>query len=546
MMVRAMRRISAAWPTASLSVHVDDFAHDFVATSRRECVRGFAAVGQMLTREIQEGLELPFAPSKSVLMGNDMLAIKPAQRHVGAVAGVAHKSVRRLGYDLSVCMRYKSTAVRNNRTKQARKRAARAKNIFGKSPHRKLFVAGVQPQATFGSEASLWPVSAVRALRVDGLKAVCHFVPGTSLDLAWLLEPKGHDPGFALLIAPVLRWAKEWWLATTPQLSSTAHLSPPTLVNAYQVAKDEYDLVVAADLSLAELAVFPVSRLASDPITAAIHSCRMLGWDLSSTQTVTDHAGNQTNLACGSPALIRHMALARYEEVLHIRVAQAAQVEVGSFSMFVARRVLCSARLSAQEARCLRQCLLSGLFTRVRANQFGYGICPNCPLCGVPDTSHHRIWICPYARHVRDDVFGADIIARAANTVTYEFARSWLAPLIGFSKHDGERFYYFNDGQRVDEEHFKGFEAGLPFYQDGSCLASSHPLLASAGSATCQLRQDGSRGAGICCSLGHDLPQLASLAEHHAMLMTSCNALDRDSRVVVDCSSCSCVACQRS
>ena len=52
-------------------------------------------------------------------------------------------------------------------------------------------------------------------------------------------------------------------------------LSPKELVSAYRHVKPVYDTVVHHSLSLGEVCAISHSKLAKDPITAAIHSARM-------------------------------------------------------------------------------------------------------------------------------------------------------------------------------------------------------------------------------------------------------------------------------
>ena len=155
--------------------------------------------------------------------------------------------------------------------------------------------------------------------------------------------------------------------------------------------------------------------------------------------------------------------------------------------------------------------------------------------CGVADTQHHRAWICPYASHIRSELFTEEQIYKASITHDFKHDQAWLPPLPVFHKHDVEIFAYFNGGQRVTAEVFVGFTAtNGEIFVDGWCFDSIHPNISTAGAAAVQVDEDGHVVAAIWVSIPVDLPQNAAVGEHLAILLASVHARD-PCVVVTDC-----------
>ena len=143
-----------------------------------------------------------------------------------------------------------------------------------------------------------------------------HFVPGTNINLAWHLQPCAKDPAASILMAPLLRLAKEWWLLTTPEVYVPDALPPPMLVQAFEQAHGKYLQLVPESVNYINLYNMSVASLSTDPITAAIHAARLLGWHFTNCQSLRTHDDQELCFTDGTPAMLAHMIHARYHDVL--------------------------------------------------------------------------------------------------------------------------------------------------------------------------------------------------------------------------------------
>ena len=80
---------------------------------------------------------------------------------------------------------------------------------------RKLFAGGAQAVAAYGCEVAALTEQQMTALARAQLQAMGHYKPGMDMDMAYAVLGM-VNPRHQLVIAPALRYAREWWLAMHP------------------------------------------------------------------------------------------------------------------------------------------------------------------------------------------------------------------------------------------------------------------------------------------------------------------------------------------
>ena len=152
-------------------------------------------------------------------------------------------------------------------------------------------------------------------MRASALRAAGRFVIGVDPNLLWLVSDPTKDPALFVTLAPVLRLCKEWWMALGPKRHSDA-FSPKELCQAFREVHEAYVLVIPDSAPLHEVWDVSHSKLGRDPITAAIHGVRKLGWIFRGPQEVAQHDGTIVNIALGTPALLRNIVTKQWPRVL--------------------------------------------------------------------------------------------------------------------------------------------------------------------------------------------------------------------------------------
>ena len=350
----------AMHPGPGLSIHVDDFKESATNEGPAEAVGELCRRVASLVDRFERNLELPFGKGKTNIIGNSEEATRMATEALGVWAGGgASQQVRRLGYDYQLGSRRGRRPVEAIKTiAKGRSRCLRFRAPLGKKKIRyvPIFTAGVLPAALFGAEVVPLPGRELRVLANDGLRAAGFRFAGADTSLLTMcIDPKAC-PVYRAAAAPVLRWAREWWLAGRERVHRPEDCpSFPELVRAHDIGK-HYSLEG------------PYRLWPKDPVAALRAAIRVFGWGWPSAGFFTDRQGVELQLAFGSPAWLESYLRRDYIAALEKKVVDkhlpgggGEEVSFETFRRLVGSRAARSPDQSGR--RCLVQCQAGALLT---------------------------------------------------------------------------------------------------------------------------------------------------------------------------------------
>ena len=300
------------------------------------------------------------------------------------------------------------------KTRVGRLRILRA---AGGARTRLIASAGLAPQAGYGTDLAGLSNAELLTLRRCLVVGSGPKAQGRSLEAVLLLE---GDSAWSSAMAPVVRWAREVWFAST---GVGGGFSLPQLLECF--------------------AAFDRRRPSTwkhvrGPMAAAWLSLRRVGWQWPSAFTLINEDGVEVVLTKWTPKALQDMLRISLRRKLEERMAArlAAKGWRGADGGLVQPRVsmgpvlkLCRARKHPLEPRnrgCLLAVAAGGLWTQSRLADAGYATSALCPLCKAAiDTEHHRWWHCPASQAARDSIAGEDLQrrARAAGKDSLLFSR---------------------------------------------------------------------------------------------------------------------------
>ena len=170
---------------------------------------------------VLERLHLPRAEDKACTVGSSAAVVTGLVEVLGPLAGTAAKSVRKLGYDYSGGRGARRGGRQTMRARYAHaRRKLRRINLLRRKGRgqSKLVYAGARPTAEYGAEVGGAPPDLLHRFAAGCSTAAGFGGPGADHNLAWALgRPDGvFSPEVAVTIAPAVRYAKEWWMASSP------------------------------------------------------------------------------------------------------------------------------------------------------------------------------------------------------------------------------------------------------------------------------------------------------------------------------------------
>ncbi len=290
-----------------------------------------------------------------------------------------------------------------------RKRLKQVQQAIG-TRARKIFVAGVQPAATYG--AQLWGLDDGEVSRLRRVAAAALRPQGRGRSLqATLLW---HDlPTAAAELAPLLQLARATWDAvTTREAAQERGASIADIRRWWQAASGQFGpLVKKYEQRAAEArqrgASIPLSatrslwRSIKGPLGAAAMTAARIGWKFGDPFCLLDQNGTDFMLTNTSPALVRKLATEALRANLERNVAEKWAVDEHHFSGrracfdFVTAGVKACKDLTPHQRGIMRAVACGALMTGSRAAKMGYLVSGLCPLCGeAPDTLTHRVYEC--------------------------------------------------------------------------------------------------------------------------------------------------------
>ena len=234
-----MRRI----PEARALRHVDDLAAGVSSGTLAGLERGVVVLHTDLKGVFQE-LGLPLAEDKLALIASSRAAMTRLRANRVLRDLLPEQAVKKLGYDYIAGNRAAKgrSHVRRGRIQAAMGRLKRIRWLRRASGKQsKLVYTGAIPAAFYGSEVtgcppSRWHCFRARAASVCGLGGG----GGANLDLVWQLARRGgvNDPGAQALVAPLVRYVKEWWLQASEKASlGRVALRPEELLEGFRRAQ---------------------------------------------------------------------------------------------------------------------------------------------------------------------------------------------------------------------------------------------------------------------------------------------------------------------
>ena len=396
-MIGHMRRI----PEARALLHVDDLAAGVSSGTLAGLERGLVVLHTDLKGVFQE-LGLPLAEDKLALIASSRAAMTRLRANRVLRDLLPEQAVKKLGYDYVAGNRAAKgrSHVRRGRIQAAMgrlKRIHRLRRASGKQS--KLVYTGAIPAAFYGSEVTGCPPSRLHCFRARAA-SVCGLGGGggANLDLVWQLARRGgvNDPGAQVLVAPLVRYVKEWWLQASEKASlRRVALRPEELLEGFRQAQ----------CRLAKSTNW--TKISYDPIALALLAASKVGWTWKNAIEFIDHDGQPRNIALASPAAVRQLYHEAWEKratcgaLLRLRkdlvpATELRALETDGIWLEPVRKVLFQKgreAISCKAKACLRAAFTGKDWTGAALARRGYCISGVCfhPECGQPDTLFHRI-----------------------------------------------------------------------------------------------------------------------------------------------------------
>ena len=239
-MLEASNKVLMSFPDLILSIHIDDLSAAIRRKKAQDAAAALQKAAAMLIVEFKIELELPFAPDKAFLIGNNSDVVRLGQKALAKYAGQEGRTVKRLGTDHA--LDGQSTAgVQVARFAKNWKRKPSIRNIQTKAnPQVQVFTCGIVPSVSFGCELTTPPPALLRNMRTWALDVRRQPTSFMNRDVAFAVIGAEHDPACAMHLLCLARYHREWWELPWERRHRDA-LRPIELTEAYQAALKYYD-----------------------------------------------------------------------------------------------------------------------------------------------------------------------------------------------------------------------------------------------------------------------------------------------------------------
>ena len=215
--------LQIAHPPSTICLHVDDLCLTATGDTNDEVLCEADSMVAMAIQEFTEIKKLPFADDKTFVISSDAALTKAAAKNILPSASGAD-TVRRLGvdYTLAAVATKKGDAMPIYK-KRIRGVAAKVRRLRAIAPEGapRLFSAGIIPSALYGAEHFAVPAKDIAMLQKQAVRCSNVRPFGVPTTLGLLAIHTDNDPSFRARSAPLLRWAREIWLATDPRQKTT-------------------------------------------------------------------------------------------------------------------------------------------------------------------------------------------------------------------------------------------------------------------------------------------------------------------------------------
>jgi hypothetical protein len=239
--------------------------------------------------KVEEDLGLTFATEKTFVVASSYDLAKAVVTHALPFA-TPSRTVRRLGVDYSLPTRHSRAAsaipVYKARLKQAKIKSGRLRGFAPKGAPR-IFTVGVLPSVLYGAEHFFVPPKDLDKLQKQSASCGAVRPMGVAAAFKMLAQPTANGRVFMARSAPVIRWAREVWIATGP-----AHLRPPDTLTGVELHQ-------AATLAGGDRA------LPQGPLLALRESLNWCRWTCPKAHIMITSALTELDLTVGSPAMLR-------------------------------------------------------------------------------------------------------------------------------------------------------------------------------------------------------------------------------------------------
>ena len=383
------------------SVALDFFVDDAVVSGTGPSASGVAASVSGSASDLVRALEadrLGIASEKTAVVSSSICCAKKVARALRLPSSVVSKSAKDLGVDFSAGNRLSlaNLSVFGKRRKKARFRVNKVA-LFAKAKRSasKLYFTGALPESSYGVEVVGASDAVLTAFRRDAAKCLGISGHRRSLDLTFGLM-HWQDPAAKAAVAPLVRYAKEVWLASSAAADPSA-IKYATLVRGF------HSVVLNGKA--------PRSwGYARGPLGVAHLSARRIGWTFVSPVVVKDSRGNCFNFFQLTPAEVRKLAMSAFaSSSLSRGFARLSAPDLpidrdrAADSPFVDAVVAAfrSSSLNALQSGAILRNFAGGTYLASHLVRMGFQLSLNCPLCGAQqDSLTHRLYACEFTRHL--------------------------------------------------------------------------------------------------------------------------------------------------
>ena len=299
-----------------------------------------------------------------------------------------------------------------------------------------------------------------------------------------------NDPSFRARSAPLLRWAREIWLATDP------HKRRPRDTLKYHEMHEAH-AKIAGD-----------SVLPQGPAKAIRASLEWFGWKMPMAHIFINNKGDELDMERGSPAMLKHYMRIDHEDLankdcdkcIHLRGTPLNEDE--KLDWYLIRKILRKKKRSAKIKSTLLEILYGTVPTPNWLWAHGWKVSPRCTQCGCDNNIDHLAGGCAAQTNIRKEV------CKALRTVAIP-EKQKLKPDV----------LYFINGWPADKDDFV-FDNGCPIYTDGSAKNVQWPDIAVASAACFQSGKNGKHRL-VVGQLPPNFPISAVASEFYAFALAA-------------------------
>jgi hypothetical protein len=459
----AIMNLQIAHPNSTLCLHVDDLCLTATGETNEEVLIEAESMASMAVHEFTKLKGLPFAEEKTYVISSDAALARAAARNI-LPSATAVETVRRLGvdYTLSAVANKKCDAlpVYKQRIKGVAAKVRRLQRIAPKGAPR-LFSAGIIPSALYGAEHFTIPPKDVAMLQRQAVKCsnIRPFGVPTTLGLLGLTTE--NDPSYRARSAPILRWAREIWLATDP------------------ARRRPRDTLKYHELHEAHARFIGAHSLPQGPARAIKDSLSWFGWTMPKPHILLTSTGEELDMEMGSPAMLKHYLIRAHEEkadkaceeVINQRGTPLSCGE--KLDWFLIRKILRKKKIPAKVKTTILEIVYGTAPTPSWLWAHGWQISPTCDQCGCQKDIDHLASGCAPRDNIRK------LICKALTTIKVPEKCNVFSEI-----------KYFVNGCLMDKKKFR-FQPDEPIFTDGSAKNIQWPELAVAASACFQTDKHG-------------------------------------------------------